>query len=56
MAHDEKAHWLSSKAERQGSGSAEHDETILAEPSFLQAIFYGLFSLICFWRGRPGVT
>lgn len=41
MAHDEKAHRLPIKAERAGSGSAEHGETIRVEPNFLQAISYG---------------
>lgn len=41
MAHDEKRHQFSSNAERPELGSAEHDETILAEHSFLQAISYG---------------
>lgn len=32
---------LSIKAERAGSASAEHDETVIAEPSFLQSVEYG---------------
>lgn len=32
---------LSIKADRAGSASAEHDETVIAEPSFLQSVSYG---------------
>lgn len=32
---------MSFKADRAGSGSAEHDETVVAEPSFLQSVSYG---------------
>jgi MFS family permease len=41
MATDESVKNISNKADKAGTSSAEHDEGVVAEPSFLQSVSYG---------------
>lgn len=41
MASNSSVKNLSNKGERAGTASAEHDESVIAEPSFLDAVSYG---------------